>query len=154
VVADNIHADLRQLSYRSITVKSYDQYDVNGFHFYSTIFEASLPLVATTNTGVVTRVINEEGHRTKYYGLIKNIIKYNFAENKKLKTVLLDCDWFDHNRGTRENQFGMVEVKHRHQLGGCDMFILTHQVKQVYYMSYPCQKLSAWWVVYKVNHQE
>jgi hypothetical protein len=34
------------------------------------------------------------------------------------------------------------------------MFILAHQVEQVYYMSYLCQKLSAWWVVYKVNPRE
>jgi hypothetical protein len=31
------------------------------------------------------------------------------------------------------------------------MFVLAHQVKQVYYLSYPCEKLSAWWVVHKVN---
>jgi gamma-glutamyltranspeptidase len=29
VVADNVHADLRQLSYGSITAKSYGRYDVN-----------------------------------------------------------------------------------------------------------------------------
>jgi hypothetical protein len=45
----------------------------------------------------------------------------------------------------------MVEVKHNERLRGYDTFILTHQVEQVYYLSYPCQKLNAWWVVYKVN---
>jgi hypothetical protein len=34
------------------------------------------------------------------------------------------------------------------------MFVLAHQVKQVYYLSYPCQKLNAWWVVHKVNPRE
>jgi hypothetical protein len=48
----------------------------------------------------------------------------------------------------------MVEVKHNERLRGYDMFILTHQVEQVYYLSYPCQKLSAWWVVHKVNPYE
>ena len=48
----------------------------------------------------------------------------------------------------------MVEVKHEERLCGCDNFILAHQVEQVYYMSYPCEKLSAWWVVYKVNPRE
>jgi hypothetical protein len=33
----------------------------------------------------------------------------------------------------------------------CDTFILTHQVEQVYYLPYPYQKLSACWVVHKVN---
>jgi hypothetical protein len=62
------------------------------FHFCSTIFEASRPLEVTTNTRVVTRVVNEEGHETKYYKIIKNIIEYNFARNKKLKTDFFDCD--------------------------------------------------------------
>jgi hypothetical protein len=75
--------------------------------------------VATANSGVVTRVV-DEGHETKYYRIIKNIIEYSFARNKKLKIVFFDCDWFDTNRGTRENQFGMVEVKHADRLSGCD----------------------------------
>jgi hypothetical protein len=147
VVASNVYADLCQLSYRSITTKSYGRNDINGFHFRSTIFEASHPLGATTNSGVVTKVVDEEGQETKYYGIIKNIIEYNFAGNKKLKTVFFDCAWFDPNHGTRENQFGMVEVKHVKRLSGCDLFILAHQVEQVYYMSYPCRKFSAWWVL-------
>jgi hypothetical protein len=61
---------------------------------------------------VVTRVIDEEAHKTKYYGIIKNIIEYNSAWNKKRKIVFFGCDWFHPNHGTRENQFGMVEVKH------------------------------------------
>jgi hypothetical protein len=77
---------------------------------------------------VVTRVI-DEGHETKYYGIIKNIIKYSFAGNKKLKNVFYDCDWFDVNHVTQQNQFGMVEVKHADRLSGCDPFIITHQVE-------------------------
>jgi hypothetical protein len=65
VVAGNVHADLRQLSYGSVTAKHYGRYDINGFCFRSTIFEASRPLAATTNTGVVTRVVDEEGHEIK-----------------------------------------------------------------------------------------
>jgi hypothetical protein len=47
----------------------------------------------------------------------------------------------------------MVEIKHNAKLPGNDDFILAHQVEQVYYLSYPCQKLAAWQVVYKVNPQ-
>jgi hypothetical protein len=97
-------------------------------------------VAATTNTGVVTRVVDVEGHVSKYYGIIKNIIECNFTMNKNLKTVFFDCDWF--------------EVKHVHQLRGWDSFVLAHQVEQVYYMSYPCKKLSVWWVVYRVNPHE
>jgi hypothetical protein len=65
--------------------------------------------------------------------------------------VFINCDWFDPNHVTRENQFGMVEVKHVHRLRGCDPYILAHHVEQVYYMSYPCEKPMVRWVVYRVN---
>jgi hypothetical protein len=100
------------------------------------------------------RVIDVEGHKSKYYRIIKNIIEYNFVENKNLKTVFFDRDWFDPNHGTRENEFGIVELKHVQQLCGCNPFVLDHQVEQVYYMPYPCEKLCAWWVVCTVNPHE
>jgi hypothetical protein len=100
------------------------------------------------------RVIDVDGHKSKYNGVIKNITEYMFAENKNLKTLFFDCDLFDPYHGTRENNLGMVEVKHTRRLHGCDPFVLAHQVEQVYYMSYPCENLSAWWVVYRVNPHE
>jgi hypothetical protein len=48
----------------------------------------------------------------------------------------------------------MVKIKHNAKLPSNDNFILAHQVKQVYYLSYPCEKLDAWRVVYKVNPRE
>jgi len=150
----DVHEDLRQLSYGSVRVKSYGRYDVNGFRFRSTSFEATRPLRATTNTGVVVRVVDTEQRETNYYGIIRNILEFSFAGRKSLKVVFFDCLWFDPIHGTRGNQFGMVEVKHANTLGGNDNFILAHQAEQVYYMPYPCEKLNAWWVVYKVNPRE
>jgi hypothetical protein len=112
--------------YKIIVAKCYARYDVNGFRFCSTVFEGSRPLAAITNTGFVTRVVDAEGHESKYYGIIKNIIEYNFAGNENLKTVFYDCDRFDPNQVTRENEFGMVEVKHTHRMRGCDRFVLAH----------------------------
>jgi hypothetical protein len=48
----------------------------------------------------------------------------------------------------------MVEVKNNERLRGYDTFVLAHQVDQVYYLSYPCEKVSAWLVVYNVNSHE
>jgi hypothetical protein len=64
MLAYNVHADLRQLSYGSITVKSYGRYNVNGFHFHSTIFESSRSMAATTNIRVITRVVDAEEQST------------------------------------------------------------------------------------------
>jgi hypothetical protein len=68
-----------------------------------------------------------------------------------ISLVFFDWDWFDINNGTRQNQFGIVEVKHNEWLWGYDTFILAHQVEQVYDLPYPWKILSAWWVVHKVN---
>jgi hypothetical protein len=46
----------------------------------------------------------------------------------------------------------MVEVKHNERLRA--MTLLSHQAEQVYYLSYPCENMSACWVVHKVNPHE
>jgi hypothetical protein len=126
VLAGNVHEDLHQLLYGSVVAKSSGRYAVNEFHFCSIVVQAFRLLAATTNTSVITRAIYAEGHESKYYEIIKNIIEYNFAGNKNLKTVFFDCDWFDPNHGTRENEFGMFEVKHAHRLCCCNPFVLSH----------------------------
>jgi hypothetical protein len=52
------------------------------------------------------------------------------------------------------NKYGMVEIKHEERVRGHDNFVLLLQCQHVYYMTYPCPKFSAWWVVYKVNPRE
>jgi hypothetical protein len=84
------------------------------------------------------RAVHDEGRKTNYYGIINKILEFSFATNKELKVGFFDYDWFDSNNGTRQNQFDMVEVKHNERLWGYNTFVLTHQVKQVYYLSYPC----------------
>ena len=122
------------------------------FRFRSTRFEDDHPLAATTNSGVVTRAVDDEGKVTNYYGVINDILEYKFFGDKQLKVVFFDCDWFSPNT-TRENQYGMVEVKYNDRLKGHDTIILAHQCEQVYYMTYPSKKkgLFDWRVVYKVN---
>jgi hypothetical protein len=39
----------------------------------------------------------------------------SFFGDKQLKVVFFDCDWFSPNT-TRENRYGMVEVKHNDRL--------------------------------------
>jgi hypothetical protein len=109
-----------------VQVKSDGRYDVNGFRFRSTAFEALRPLAATTNSGVLTRAIDAERCETNYYGIINKILEFSFAGNKELKVVFFDCDWFDSNNETQQNEFGMVEVKHNERLQGYDTFVLAH----------------------------
>jgi hypothetical protein len=108
----DIHPDLRQLAYGLVKVRRYGLYDINGFRFHSTAFEALCPLAKTTNSRVVTMAIDAEGHETNYYRIINKNLEFSFIGNKELKVVFFDCDWFDSNNRTRQNQFGMMEVKH------------------------------------------
>jgi hypothetical protein len=112
----DVHEDLRLLSYGLVKFRSYGRYDINGFQFRSTQFEAFRPVAATTNTRVVMRAIDAQGWETNYYRIINNILEFNFAENKELKVIFFDCDCFDNNHVTQQNQFGMVEVKCNKQL--------------------------------------
>jgi hypothetical protein len=75
-----------------VKVRSYGHYDVNGFRFCSTSFEALRPLAATTNSVVVMRAIDVEGRETNYYGIINKILEFSFAGNKELKVVFFECD--------------------------------------------------------------
>jgi hypothetical protein len=71
VLTGNVDADMRQFSFESVTAKSYGWYDVNMFRFHSTIFEASRPLAATTNIGVVTRSLMHKDTKLSTMGSLK-----------------------------------------------------------------------------------
>jgi hypothetical protein len=58
------------------------------------------------------RAIDVEGRETNYYGIINKILEFSFVGNKELKVAFFDCNLFDSNNRTRQNQFGMVQVKH------------------------------------------
>jgi hypothetical protein len=49
--------------------------------------EASHPLAATTNNGLVTSGEDATGHVTNYYGILQNIAEYTFGGANELKVV-------------------------------------------------------------------
>jgi hypothetical protein len=98
--------------------------------------EASHPLVATTNNGVVTSGKHATGHVTDYYVILQNIVEYTLGDDKELRVVFFLCDWFDPINDIRMNNFGMVEVKHELYYLGSNL-LLAHQAQHVYYLSYP-----------------
>jgi hypothetical protein len=72
------------------------------------MLEASCPLAATTNSGVVANGEDASGLAADYYGVLQKIIKYTFGGNKELKVVFFECDWFDPVNGTKVDDFGMM----------------------------------------------
>jgi hypothetical protein len=83
----NVSDDLRQLSLGQVKALEYGRYDINGCHFRMTKLEASCPLAATTNNGVVANGEDASGLAIDYYGVLQKIIEYTFGGNKELKVV-------------------------------------------------------------------
>jgi hypothetical protein len=81
-------------------------------------------------------------------------LEFSFEGDKELKVVFFVSNWFDSIHGIQHNKYDMIEIKHNAKLPGNDDFILSHQIEHAYYLKYPCQKLDAWRVVYKVNPRE
>jgi hypothetical protein len=151
----SVHDDLRQLSHGSTTARSYGCYDINGFRFCSTKFEAKNPHAVTTNSGVVTTASASDGSIMEYFGVIQNIVELKLEGSKDLKVVFFYCDWFNNKLGSgvkHNKKLSLVEVNHKLRLLGYNPFVLAHQVEMAYYMSYPCylESLEPWWIVQKV----
>jgi hypothetical protein len=128
----------------------YGRYNINGYRFQTVKLEASHPLATTTNSRVVANDEDASGLATDYYGVLQKIIEYTFGGNKELKVMFLEYDWFDPFNGTKVDDFGMVQVKHKLRYSGNNL-LFAHQAQQVYYLSYPHESMKHWWVVYKVN---
>jgi hypothetical protein len=118
--------------------------------FQTVKLEASHPLVATRNNGVVANGEDASGLAADYYDILQKILEYTLGGTKELKVVFLECDLFDLVNGTRVGDFGMVEVKHKSCYSGNNL-LFAHQAQQVCYLSYPHESIQNWWVVYKVN---
>jgi hypothetical protein len=65
---------LRQLSLGQIKELEYSRYDINGYHFWTMKLEASRPLAATTNSGLVTSGEDATGDVTDYYDIFKILL--------------------------------------------------------------------------------
>jgi hypothetical protein len=146
----NMFDDLRHLSLGQVKTLEYGRYDINKYRFRTAKLEASCPLAATTNNGVVANGEDASGLPTDYNGVLQKIIEYMFGGTKELKVVFFECDWFDPINGTRVDDFGMVEVKQKSHYSGNNL-LFAHQAQQVYYLSYPHERMKHWWVMYKVN---
>jgi hypothetical protein len=68
----------------------YSRYDINGYHFQTVKLEASHPLAATCNSGVVTSGEDASGVAADYYGILRKNIEYTFGGTKELKVVFFN----------------------------------------------------------------
>jgi hypothetical protein len=124
----NISYDLRQLAHGQVKALEYSRYDINGYRFRTVKLEASRPLAATCNSGVVTSDEDASGVAADCYDILQKIIEYTFGGTKELKVVFFQCDWFDPIHDTRVDDFGIAEVKHESCYLGINL-LLAHQAQ-------------------------
>jgi hypothetical protein len=109
--------------------------------------EASHPLTATCNSGVVTSGKDANGVIADYYGVLQKIIEYTFGGTKELKIIFFQCDWFDPIHSTKVDDFSMIEVKYESRYSDINL-LLAHQAQHVYYLSYPHKRIKngGWYI--------
>jgi hypothetical protein len=73
-----------------VKVLKYGRYDINGYHFRTAKLEASRPLAATTNSGVVANGEDASRLAADYYSVLQKIIEYTFGGTKELKVMFLN----------------------------------------------------------------
>jgi hypothetical protein len=70
----NVSYDLRQLPLGQVKALEYGYYDINRYHFRTVKLEASHPLIATTNSGVVANGEDASGLAADYYGVRQKLL--------------------------------------------------------------------------------
>ncbi|KAK1679455.1 hypothetical protein QYE76_040303 [Lolium multiflorum] len=132
-------------------VHTHEKYDVNGYRFHTEFHQKNRPNAKTINTGVYTRGADD----LDYYGRLQKVYELTFNNaNIELKLFVFKCHWFDPHGGMRSTpSIGLVEVRPTTTYSGADVYVVAHQTKQVYYLSYPCQneELMGWEVVFQVS---
>ncbi|KAK1646019.1 hypothetical protein QYE76_063824 [Lolium multiflorum] len=132
-------------------VHTHEKYDVNGYRFHTEFHQKNRPNAKTINTGVYTRGADD----LDYYGRLQKVYELTFNNaNIELKLFVFKCHWFDPHGGMRSTpSIGLVEVRPTTTYSGSDVYVVAHQTKQVYYLSYPCQneELMGWEVVFQVS---
>jgi hypothetical protein len=78
----NISNDLRHLIHGQVKAFEYSRYDINGHRFWTAKLEASHPLAATSNSGVVTSAEDASGVSADYYGVLQKLLNINLGAPK------------------------------------------------------------------------
>ncbi|XP_021762253.1 uncharacterized protein LOC110727027 [Chenopodium quinoa] len=129
-------------------VRTWGQIFVGGFNFHT---HAHGKHKSTMNYGVC--VSSDDGG--EYFGILDDIIELVYTGPKRqYKTILFKCNWMDCGRGMDiHEQYKLIEENHSKKYPKYDPFVLSYQVTQVCYASYPSLKRDRvqWWSVFKTH---
>ncbi len=88
-------------------VRSFDKYNINGYHFRTFGKELSMPDLKTTNCSVSAI---GEGY-TEYYGRVEAIYELLFYGENPPNVVVFKCYWFQPKETRRTHEhIGLVEI--------------------------------------------
>ena len=149
--ANNIEdALLKSLAWGpSNIVNKWHTYFLNGYKFNTKDQGQGM---GATNCGIYVRGGNNGGVENDYYGVLTDIVEVQYIGWPIKKVILFKCDWFDPtmDRGTRIDNYGIVEVRASRRYKKYEPFILAQQAEQVYYSQYP-EGQNEWLVVIKTK---
>ena len=99
-------AELRQVANGfDYKVRSFDKYNINGYHFRTFGKELSMPDLKTTNCSV--SAIGEGD--TEYYGRVEAIYELLFYGENPPTVVVFKCYWFEPRETRRTHEhIGLV----------------------------------------------
>ena len=131
-------------------VRSFDKYDINGYHFRT--YGKELSMADRKSTNCCVSAIGEGD--TKYYGRVEAIYELLFYGANPPKVVVFKCYWFQPKETRRTHEhIGLVEIKQSTHLDVPGVYITSQQAIQVFYLPWACQSdinLNGWDVVYEV----
>jgi hypothetical protein len=107
-----VSEELVQIWHGQLIAKKFDLYNINGYCFWIDKLEASRPLAASKNSGVLVSAYNIDNGLFDYYGIIEDITEYMFRGCKPIRFVTFDCIWLDPRAGMQVDEFRFVEIKH------------------------------------------
>ncbi|KAI5396620.1 hypothetical protein KIW84_023799 [Lathyrus oleraceus] len=144
---------LRNLSRGPVqSANEWHTYFVNGYKFHTKTWTEGKK---TINSGVFVKGVTDGGE-DDFYGTITHIYElvYNYLDCEN-KVVLFYCDWYDISaRGTKiDKKYNTVEIRMDRRYKEYDPFIMSHIVRQVYYVPYPSTqpRKRGWCVVIKTK---
>jgi len=112
---------------------------VNGYKFHTHAWSEGKK---TINSGVHVKGLTEGGE-DDFYSVIQHMyeVEYNSSTSDN-KVVLFYCNWFDPStRGTRvDSKYGILDIRMDKRYVPFDLFIIAHNVRQVYYVPYPTSR--------------
>jgi hypothetical protein len=115
-------AELRQVTHGcDYRVRSFTDYDVNGYRFHTRSHEERRPNQKTINIRVFTAGVDE----VEYYRRIEEIYKLTFLSCTPINPVILKYHWFDPQVMRRTHNLCLVKIRQDSTLLGEDVYIVA-----------------------------